>query len=1511
MLCINCQMRIGITTDTKYSMFSSGHANSCIAIAEVFKHDNHEVVFLGKGESWWEDVESLKGVVAQYNTIDSVSSLDLILEVGFFLTPLERSKIGAKCIWYCRKNVLFTDLESTVYTCKPDGRDLEGLAEIWAADIYNGPENIIYLKTLYPKLLIKTVPWIWTPTVIEAYRKEKNIPVWFQVNENIPKDSKWSLRICETNMSNTSSCSIPLVIVKDSDVTKKCSRITIHNAETISNSQFFKENIFSHTVEKDSPIELVGRQRISDLVQEPRMVILNHSRFISMKQVNLEAVWLGIPLVHNNPLLKELGLGLEGLYYHENSIEHASSALNAVMNDHVSFPYLSSIDELTELRKRILYKYSPEANAASWLNNIKEKVDEEISVYHSEKKTKHVLFTDMWSEFNVEHNMFTLALEHALEDTEIKGYSLHTLPKGLKHDIHIFGPFGSLWKNVEGPKIHFTGENTGPINEALVFNIGFQEKTEANYLRMPLWMFELDWFGADLSKLQNPLVLPVETCSSCPYLELKREKFCAFIVSNPKNPIRNEAFHSLNKYKKVDSAGRLFNTVGDELFAGLGGGGGELKKHEFLKNYRFCLAYENEIGDGYVTEKLLHAKAAGCIPIYWGSSSAVTDFNPKSFINASECSMEEMVALVKEVEEDQIKWKEMASIPLFNGDTIDIVRSKFSQLVQYMFPEEKIPKLIGKSKSSISKLPFFVTCATSVFWPSLLCWLKSIEPHTALARIYVDTSITEKQIKEISKSYSFASIVRFPIEVPDGFPDFWVPQHYAWKLWILKTMSYEPELEGRLIFYMDCGSTLIRMPDEWIRKTIDTKISFLEDPGQLNGRWCHDDFCSILKVTQKEKEEKQLAACLLMFVSGEPLVKRFFSEAYKIGCIRKCIVGQKWIVKGDEVSGHRHDQSILSILSKRYNIHRYPLQKIYCDISERTTYYNGLYVYVHRGNYRTHIQYIDGIDDIFVINLDRRPDRRKAFLEAHPDLKGNVKRHIAYDGLSLNLTSNLASLFKPNDFFWKKAVMGCSLSHLKLWTMLLNEKGEIENYLILEDDVRFLPGWKEAWIEVYKNLPSDWECIYLGGVLPPNKEGFLSVVEPVLECPGLSRIKLNTFFGQSPPSRQFHFCTYSYILSRRGAKRLLDSILVKDGIWTSADHLLFNSLDKENVYVLNPLLAGASQDNDPAYINSDFNDFSRKDKFDSDLWNNNERFSSEEVLSHLENANGLDIMEALNEIPIGNQVRFISLDVCNITEKTIFEGPWLREFIPNFRIRSVSLQEPLDSGSILVIRRPMWDEQIRWIKNQCKTGKTFSILHMSDEFCEDPIHFYSFPQIKAVLRFYPRPELNKKVLTIPLGYHWQNTREVSPINKREYTWSFCGTNWKNRSTELEPLLDINRHYVEFYPDWNFPGQKSEKEFITLLLNTCFIPCPRGNNIETFRIYEALECGCIPVFTELPSILVDSGIPFLVRKSWVEIASIIREMVSDSESLLKYQTTLMRAWKMYKEELKVKVKQLLV
>ena len=1640
-------MRVGITTDLRHSMFSSGQTNTCFAVAKVFESLGHEVIFIHRQENadWWDDTLEFKTNAPKRYFLESYIAkeqpLDLLIEVAFNTTPNERPRLCKTCVWYCRKPILFSDLEFSVYAARPEGRNLEGVHAIWIADLYNNEDDIQYIKTLYPSITVEVVPWIWTPDIIESHRQTTQSPVWSQVYDLVSKQTEWTIHVSETNMSNSSSCTLPMVITRYAQLKKKLpvSRVVIHNSDFIKANKFFTENVVKHCSVPDISFNFIGRQRVIDWVHEPHSVILSHSRFIPLKMFNLEAAWVGIPVIHNNAALRDLGNGLDQLYYDGNSVRGAQTALHKVLFDLSGVSYCKTTEGLIELRKAILTKYHPQSQINGWgaaLNRLIARPTPLVkSLVTSQSSEFTVLFMNMWDQFNETYNVFLLALDTALrqQNVVVRGYSKSSLPTDVKPDLVIFGPFGDDWKSLpeSWPKVHFTAENSPPNKDPSVkLNIGYMlpDISDNSYLRMPLWMFEIDWFGANMVKIQNPLPLPIDSCtqSSADTYD-SRSKFCAFVVTNPKNPVRNQAFVTLNQYKQVDSAGRLFNNVGDVIFAGLGGGGGELKKHEFLKKYRFCLAYENESASGYTTEKILHAKAAGCIPIYWGDPKVSRDFDSKGFLNANDCKTpEDLLLLVQAVESSPEAWKKIATTPALSSYSRDLVRRNFAEMVKRFVTiadrkelVAKLPPFLGATttqealllqkkregdvapylvrleepvaapvavatvpvKNSLLNTIFCVTGASQRFWPSLLLWLQSVNRHrlsipTLQARVYVSADVSESALQLTSEAYKdVVEFVRFPTDVPDAFPDYWEPQHFAWKLWVCKTIVNDPTFAGKLVLYSDAGTVTLRWPHQWLNKAKETGVCVLEDSRQTNEQWCHADFCKALNVTDKEKKEQQIWAGSLVFVAGDKIARRLFDESYEWSTERSVIVGEKWsgMLPDGRPYGHRHDQSILSILSSRLSIARLPLDSVYADKSARDTFHNGQSIYVHRGQYKTHQPIVDGIDDCYVINLDRRSDRLKNFIAHHPSLKGALRRISAFDGKKLKLTPSLTRMFKTNDFFWKKAVMGCALSHMRVWANLVSEPSEIQSYLILEDDARLDPKWIDAWRLAYPHLPDGWDCVYLGGILPPNRAGFINTLERV--GPGLARVALNQHFGQPNPTRYFHFCAYSYVLSRTGAAKILESILDHDGYWTSADHMICNPVDKLNLYVLDPMVAGASQDDDPIYQKAEFNNFSRIDNFDSDLWNNDERFTPEEIQAqmnlnvplhisatfteldavmkglpvimptqdqpeikeikeefvsqHLRDAGAVTNAPAPAPVPIAVKrvgPRFVALDSVGLKNETLYESNWLQDLFQKvtFSIESVKISDPLedDTDIIAVVIKTKWAEQIAWLNMLRSRGKTFKILHLSDEFLNDPIHFYAWPEVSRVLRFYDRADIpqqiREKVLILPLGYHQKfkggidSPFIVTPeLPFRDFTWSFAGTNWQGRKESMQVLNAVTPSVVRFFDDWNSPKQMKEEEYISLLLSSKFVPCPRGQNQESYRFYEAIICGCIPLFLtdEKDSIWLnqfEGSIPFITIQSWDHAAALMQHLTSNPPVMEQYRKAILHTWSQFIQRLKEKV-----
>jgi GR25 family glycosyltransferase involved in LPS biosynthesis len=1566
-------------------MFSSGLANTSLAVAELMREFGHDVEFIQiiNDKLWWDDCQSLAPHWKVVHVADA-AGYDLIFEIDRLTLPSDkRARAAKQCIWIVRKPFLLQELESSLFpTTQTQKREFEGLTEIWmmdaAAAMEEGSAQALELLSQIP---VRIVPYVWSPSPAASHIQDSGIGSWLDNTVAALKKldaggttmPAWTVHVAETNTTNASSAVLPLVILREAK--RRGTNIgswRVHNADMITKSKFFMENIVRHCSDADVGLsgEFIGRQRCVEWARDPMSCVLSHLRFTAMRPLLLDVAWAGIPLVHNSSLLRDIGLGLERTYYSDNHIGEACDAIRRMEEDLVTIKGTFAPGATNAIRVKLIAGFSPLSAAVKggWekaLKGLGNVVPPPVAPVAAppvaappvapalQKKDFIVGFCDMWESFSPEYNFFTLMLQAANKDVNIIGRQA-----SVGANIVIFGPFGETWKQLpeSQPKIHFTGENTAPV-PGVALNLGFHHFDMVNdgYLRFPLWLLEIDWFGADPERIINPKPIPLERCTKIYPAELaQKKKFCAFVVSNPGNPARNAAFQWLSEYKHVDSAGRLFNNMGPDLFAGGGGGGGELMKLEFLKNYKFCLTYENNSSRGYVTEKYLHAKAAGCIPIYWGDPTFERDFNPAGCIDARNFKTpEELVAAVRRVEEDDAEWLKRFSVPALDPYRVAWAHRTMAECARRMFKlggfdVNSFPEVVGdkvstavipaRAQPSEVEVPRMVTCATRKYLPSLQHWLVALATQTSAmprlkATVFLSSDIPEDTVKALQDKFTFAEFEALPDSVPpaDSFPDYWEPQHFAWKLWILNEMSDRyPE---RMVFYTDAGAFLCRWPKDWMLRAQASGLCFLEDPREENRRWCSPEFCATLKPTEAELAQQQIQAALILFRGRSSLATAVFSEAYALSKRREVIAGPKWAGVGPDGKpfGHRHDQSILSILSARNNVPRIPLDEVYCDVSLRKTFTSGRAIYVHRGNFQVHKPFAERIDDAFVINLDRRADRLDRLWSNCPELKGRVERWPAIEGRTLQLTPAIRTLLDPNDFFWKKAIAGCALSHLGLWWKLAHENPDIENYLIMEDDVKFGRGWEAAWKAAAADIPEDYDIIYLGGVLPPNRKAFKEQTKERVND-SFCRIKENTSWGQKSPNRYFHFCAYAYVLSKRGAQKVLDLMDTAGGYWTSADHILCNPVNVLKSYILDPMVAGCYQDDDPKYANSQFNDFSRIDGFDSDLWNNDERFTGFEAIPKgelnieqaLKDARGvvapaapaapamLTVVKCEGKAFTQLPKRFVCISDHNLNIRQLHECDWLLDLFgrpSTFVIDKIRPDAPPPTDApVVILQRPWVDIATAMLEKWDSFGANFSILHLSDEHLNDNLSAYSLAGCEKVLRFYQRGDLGPKVSTIPLGFHWTLAEgSQNPIVKtpklpfRNLAWSFFGTDWNGRGQQLKPLYEISGAYdCQLFKDWNDASALPKDKYISTLLDTVFVPCPDGVNPETFRFYEALECGCIPLLvrTDANAAWVDwvcENLQLLPLSSWSEAAKLMEHLLTQKPMLEAYRHKVLTAW----------------
>ncbi len=89
-------------------------------------------------------------------------------------------------------------------------------------------------------------------------------------------------------------------------------------------------------------------------------------------------------------------------------------------------------------------------------------------------------------------------------------------------------------------------------------------------------------------------------------------------------------------------------------------------------NYKFIIAMENKIADGYITEKIINAFKSGAIPIYWGDPKIAKElFNEKAFVCVNDFeTIDDCADYIINLSNDSDKMKKMISEPVFKNNVI-------------------------------------------------------------------------------------------------------------------------------------------------------------------------------------------------------------------------------------------------------------------------------------------------------------------------------------------------------------------------------------------------------------------------------------------------------------------------------------------------------------------------------------------------------------------------------------------------------------------------------------------------------------------------------------------------------------------------------------------------------------------------------------------------------------------------------------------------------------------------
>ena len=227
---------------------------------------------------------------------------------------------------------------------------------------------------------------------------------------------------------------------------------------------------------------------------------------------------------------------------------------------------------------------------------------------------------------------------------------------------------------------------------------------------------------------------------------------------------------------------------------------------------------------------------------------------------------------------------------------------------------------------------------------------------------------------------------------------------------------------------------------------------------------------------------------------------------------------------------------------------------------------------------------------------------------------------------------------------------------------------------------------------------------------------------------------------------------------------------------------------------------------------------------------------------------------------------------------------------------------------MIVVDNRLVAEKVPYYRQAFEQGRRVILLHLSDEIFKDDLGAYRY--VDGVIRNCRSDLLaaQRDIFFFPLGYKSGFTRAGSPkpTNERKHMWSFAGDpNKSTRAAMIVAMEKVEGGHIHRTSGFGAADSLSTDAYRDLMEDSVFVPCPVGwLTLETFRAYEALEAGCIPIVERRPGLDYYTDLlgphPIPTVMSWDEAATFISRLKADEVEALRVKCWTW--WQDYKSKL---------
>lgn len=242
------------------------------------------------------------------------------------------------------------------------------------------------------------------------------------------------------------------------------------------------------------------------------------------------------------------------------------------------------------------------------------------------------------------------------------------------------------------------------------------------------------------------------------------------------------------------------------------------------------------------------------------------------------------------------------------------------------------------------------------------------------------------------------------------------------------------------------------------------------------------------------------------------------------------------------------------------------------------------------------------------------------------------------------------------------------------------------------------------------------------------------------------------------------------------------------------------------------------------------------------------------------------------------------------------------------------------SKNMIVVDHRIFDQRsLQYYAQARLSGANIILVHLADEGFLDLHEIYDLCRI--VYRNYWSPILAARgnVRFFPLGVNGAIDRNAilheRAMAARQYVWNFVGdTNKDSRRGIVEKFRNLTPNKTHLVNDFFDPNKIGPGEYQAIVADSKFTLCPDGfQNCDTFRFWEAIELGSIPVSVTRNDFryfqnLLQSELPFPQFVDWDEALQFMSSVAGNHFYLQHLQMSIAGWWGRYKRKISEEFRQ---